>query len=199
MQRLAMNVGEQVVDWLFSTQLQVDEEWSVRTPTGFTWWADKNAQTIEIVAEETAPDGEIGYLVSVRTEMLRGVELTDAALAALNDGPMRRAAMSGPVYDIDARTVSLCALALVSADIAPWMRILLSAAAVLQIGEARSLGPALALSVGAQQAVSGHPHNGIRPAADQMAFAARLFSEVGKAPCRWPEAEFRDAVAQYMM
>jgi hypothetical protein len=64
MKRVAMNVGEQVVDWLYSTQLQVDDEWSIRTPTGFTWWAAENAQTIEIVGEETAPDGETGYLVS---------------------------------------------------------------------------------------------------------------------------------------
>jgi hypothetical protein len=199
MKRVAMNVGEQVVDWLYSTQLQVDDEWSIRTPTGFTWWADENAQTIEIVGEETAPDGETGYLVSVRTEMLHGVELTDAALAALNDGPMGWAAMSGPVYDLDARTLNSCALALVSADIAPWMRILLSAAAVLQIGEARSLGPALALSVGARQAISGHPHNGIRPTPDQIAFTAGIFIEGGRAPCRWPEAEFRDAVDEYMM
>jgi hypothetical protein len=194
-----MNVGEHVVDWLYSTQLQVDEQWSIRTPTGFTWWADKNAQTIEIVGEETAPDGEIGYLISVRTEMLHDVELTDAALTALNNGPMGCAAMSGPVYDLDARTLSLCALALVYEDIAPWMRILLSAAAVLQIGEARSLGPALAQSVDARQAISGHPQNGIRPTPDQMAFTARIFIEGGKTACRWPEAEFRDAVDEYMM
>ena len=30
-----MNAGEAVVEWLFSEQLKVDSEWSVRTPAGF--------------------------------------------------------------------------------------------------------------------------------------------------------------------
>ena len=34
------------------------DEWAVRTPTGFTWWADQNAQTIEILGEEVGPEGE---------------------------------------------------------------------------------------------------------------------------------------------
>jgi hypothetical protein len=194
-----MDAGEQAIDWLYTTQLQVDEEWSIRTPTGFTWWADKNAQTIEIVGEETGPDGEIGYLLSVRTEILRDLELTDTALVELNDGPMRCAAMAGPVYDADARTLSLCSLARVYDDIASWMRVLLSTAAVLQIAEARALGPALADSLDAQEAISGHPRNGVRPTADEMAFAAGIFVEAGKDPSKWVEAEFQDVVNRYMM
>ena len=53
----ATNAAEQIIDWLYREQLQVDEQWSVRTERGFTWWAYENAQTIEIVGEETAPDG----------------------------------------------------------------------------------------------------------------------------------------------
>lgn len=44
-----MNAGERTVEWLFREQLQVDPKWSVRTPNGFRWWADKNAQTVEIL------------------------------------------------------------------------------------------------------------------------------------------------------
>jgi hypothetical protein len=193
-----MNVGDQVIDWLHTTQLHVDDQWSVRTPTGFTWWPDKNAQTIEIVGEEIGPDGEIGHLISVRTEMLRDVELTGAALTGLNDGPMGCAAMSGPVYNLDARTMSLCSLAVVYDDVAAWMRILLSAAALLQIAEARALGPALARSLGAREAISGHPLSGIRPIPDEMAFTGGIFIEGGKAPCKWPAAEFEDVVDEYM-
>ncbi|HEY3747341.1 MAG TPA: hypothetical protein VGL17_13910 [Gemmatimonadaceae bacterium] len=198
MKWVRMDVGEQAIDWLYTTQLQVDEEWSVRTPTGFTWWADKNAQTIEIVGEETGPDGGIGYLLSVRTEMLRDLELTEAALVELNDGPMRCAAMAGPVYDADTRTLSLCSLVLVYDDIASWMQVLLSTAAVLQIAEARSLGPALAESLHALEATSSHPRNGVRSSADEMAFAAGVFVAAGKDPCKWKETEFQDAVDGYM-
>jgi hypothetical protein len=194
-----VNVGEQTTDWLYRTSLQVDEEWSVRTPSGFTWWADKNAQTVEIVGEETGPEGQSGYLISVRTEMLRDLELTDAALDALNGGPMRYAAMAGPVYDSSDGTLSLCSLARVYDEIASWMRVLLGAAAVLQLAEARLLGPALARSVAAQEAVSGHPRHGARPTPDEMAFAAQVFAAAGQQPCRWQESEFQDTVDRHMM
>ena len=63
-----MNTGMKTIEWLFSEQLQVDDKWSVRTPNGFRWWADRNQQTVEVVGQETGPDEEIGYFVSVRTE-----------------------------------------------------------------------------------------------------------------------------------
>ena len=79
-----VNTGEASIEWLFSEQLRVDEEWSIRTPTGFKWWADKNAQTIEVIDEETDPDGNTGYLISVRTEFLRDLDLNDRELSLLN-------------------------------------------------------------------------------------------------------------------
>ena len=72
-----MNTGMKTIEWLFSEQLKVDDKWSVRTPNGFRWWADRNEQTVEVVGQETGPDGEIGYFVSVRTELLRSLHLGD--------------------------------------------------------------------------------------------------------------------------
>ncbi len=126
-----MDLGAKTIDWLYNIQLQVDDEWSVRTPTGFTWWADQNAQTIEVVGQDTGPDGQPGYTIAVRTEMLADLDLTDEVLEALNEGPMRCAAMDGPVYDEATRTLSLCSLVRVHPEIASWMRILISTAAVL--------------------------------------------------------------------
>ena len=193
-----MNLGEQTLDWIYGTQLQVDDEWAVRTPTGFTWWADQNAQTIEIVGEDTGPDGQPGFTIGVRTEMLADLDLTDAALAELNEGPMRCAAMDGPVYDAETRTLSLCSLVRVHEEIASWMRILISTAAVLQIAEARLLGPVLAEQLGARPAMSGHPDNGPRPQPDDMAFTAGIFLDQGTQPCAWPEEEFEESVQLYM-
>ena len=76
-----MNTGKQTVEWLFNEQLKVDEEWAVRTHNAFRWWADKNAQTVEVIGQEVGPDGDIGYIVSVRTELLRSVDLNDCTLA----------------------------------------------------------------------------------------------------------------------
>lgn len=194
-----MNVGEQTIDWLYREQLQVDAQWSIRGESGFTWWADQNAQTVEILGAETGPDGQLGYIIGVRTEVLCDLDLPGEALAELNDGPMRMSALAGPVYDRDSRTLSLCSLARVHADNADWMGAVLGAAAVLQIAEARLLGPALAEALGAQPAVSEHPLHGLRATPDDLIYAVNVFVEEGKADCRWPAQEFTDAVSQFMM
>ena len=194
-----MNSGEQTIDWLYREQLQVDDEWSIRTPTGFTWWADQNAQTIEILGEEAGPDGQSGYLVSVRTDLLTDLDLSGDALEQLNDGPMRFAALAAPVYDRDARTLSLYSLARVHDENAECMSMVLGSAAVLQIGEARLLGPALAEALGAHAALGGHPQQGLRLTPDEMIYAVTVFLEEGKAACQWPEAEFTETVNQFMM
>ncbi|MGI9125587.1 MAG: hypothetical protein ACR2JM_12670, partial [Mycobacterium sp.] len=193
-----MNIAEEVIDWLYREQLQVDDEWAVRTPTGFTWWADQNAQRIEIIGQETAPDGEVAYLIGVRTEMVTGLELTDAALHTINEGPMRCAALAGPVYDPETTTLSLCSLARVYDGMDDWMRIAISSAAVLQLAECRLLGPNLATELGIQPAVSAHLDSGIRGEPDEMVNAAMVFVGEGKGPCNWPAQEFVDAVAHYM-
>jgi hypothetical protein len=195
-----MNAGEQVLDFLYTTQLQVDDEWAVTTPTGFIWWAAENAQTVEILGEQTAEDGTTGYLIGVRTEMVSDLELTDAALADLNAGPMQLASMSGPVYDVETKTVSLCSLALVHEEIAPWMGMLLSTAAVLQLDESHAFGSVLAERHGARVAVSGHPQRGVRQHADEMiGAAAQIFSPANRTALMLADADFDDAVTRYMM
>lgn len=193
-----MNVGEQTIAWLYDKQLQVDDEWAVRGPNGFTWWASLNAQAIEIVSEEAGPDGETGYVIAVRTEMVRDLDLTDQVLHDLNTGPMRTAAMAGPVYDPHTRTLSLCSLALVHEGNASWLKVLLSGAAVTQLTEAMLLGPGLAEQLGAEQAVTGHPEHGLREEPDEMVFTARVFADEGREPCRWPADAFEQAVKQLM-
>ncbi len=194
-----MNAGEQTIDWLYREQLQVDDQWSIRTPQGFTWWADQNAQTIEIISEDDGPDGETGYAIRVRTDLLADIDLSEDALSQINEGPMRFAALSAPVYDRDARTLSLYSLARVHEQNAEWMGAILGSAAVLQIAEARLLGPALAEALGAEAAFSGHPQNGLRPEPDQLIYAVNVFLQEGKAPCQWPPAEFAAAVNEFMM
>jgi hypothetical protein len=43
----------------FREQLRVDLKWSVKLPTGFTWWADRHAQTIEIVGSEASETAKL--------------------------------------------------------------------------------------------------------------------------------------------
>jgi hypothetical protein len=37
-----VDAGEKSIDWLYTEQVNVDAQWSVRRDTVFTWWADKN-------------------------------------------------------------------------------------------------------------------------------------------------------------
>jgi hypothetical protein len=194
-----MNVGEQTIEWLYSTQLQVDHEWAVRRPDGFTWWAYQNAQNIEILRQEQGPDGQTGYIIGVRTAMVDDLELTDQAADDICTGPMHTAALAGPVYDAQTRRLSLCSLALVHDENARWMRVLLSAAVATQLTEAMLLGPGLAQQLGGEPAVSAHPGSGVRESPDEIALAARVFVEDGKEPCRWTAGDFEEAVQHYML
>lgn len=194
-----MNVGQQTVEWLYSEQLKVDDEWSVRTPRGFKWWAHKHAQTIEVIGEEPGPDGSNGYFISVRTEVLRCITLSDEARSSLNEAIMPCASMAGLVYDERAKSISLTSLVRVHEGIADWMRPIISVAAALQLPEARTLSQMLAPMLGAEAAESGPPGRKMRDTPDEMAgLAESLIIPLGRAPARWSPAEFTEAVRVYM-
>jgi hypothetical protein len=194
-----MNVGEQTIDWLYTDQLKVDDEWSERITGGFTWWADKNAQTIQVIGEVQGPHGDPGYLISVRTDFLRSVVLNDKSLEVINSLLMPFASMAGPVYDAAERTLSLCSLIEVHEGIAAWMNPIISVAAVMQIGEARIMGAEIARMIDAEQWLSGPCHR-MRSKPDEMAMCiATLVGPLGKQSCQWQPREFQQAVDQYMM
>ena len=194
-----MNAGEKAIEFLYSNQLGVDQEWSIRTPNGFTWWADRNAQTIEIAAEESGPEGDTGYLISVQTDVLRNFELSDESVMTLNEELMTTASMAGPVYEEQTRILRLCSLVLVHEGNLSWINPLIGVAAVLQLSEASDFGAKLAGTLAAQEATSGHPQRGVRRKQDDMAkMVALAVVPAGRNPCAWTNAEFRDAVEEYM-
>ena len=194
-----MNAGERTLEWLLREQLRVDAEWSVRTPKGFRWWADKHAQTIEVVGQEIGPDGELAYLVSVRTELLRSFSLGERELTAINAILMPFASMAGPVYDAQTKTLVLASLVRVHDGISQWMKGLISVAAVLQVGEARMIGTQLAAGLSAQEALSGPPGRGLRDEPDEMTeIIPELIAPLGKQPSRWSPDEFEETVDEYM-
>jgi hypothetical protein len=191
-----MDAGTRAIEWLFTGQLKVDRHWAVRWPEGFRWWADKQAQTIEIVGqEEGGPDGAVGYLIQVRTDVLRDVVLDAAGASALNSEIMSFASMAGLVYDEEARALSLSSLARVWDENEAWVNPFLGMAAVLQIGEARTLASELATRLGAEVAISGHPDHGLRAHPDEMADAVTsLVVPTGRGPSVWAAEPFEDDV-----
>lgn len=193
-----MNTGQLILDWLYEEHLQVDEPWSVKLKNGFTWWAARNAQHVEVIGKEAGPDGMVGYFVRVKTEFIRDVTLTDQALAGINL-LMSTATTAGPVYDPKARTLSLSSLVRVHEEIRGWMSPLIGVAALQQIADAHLIAPQIKGMMGGSLAESGHPVNGFRPEPDELAVGfVRLLFETGERPTAWSAREFQQAVDQYM-
>ncbi len=193
-----MNAGTATIDWLYRDQLQVDAKWSIRKTDGFTWWPDRNAQHIEVIAREFDPDGNDAYCIRVKTDLVRDLHLTETALAAVS-ALMSTATMAGPVYDTQSRMLSLSSLVRVHEGIREWMSPLISIAAMLQISHARKISSGLADRIGGTTAASGHPENGPRPSPDELALSfAPLISRTGQQPSAWATPEFKQAVAQHM-
>src|SRR5262249_14609447 len=190
-----MNAGKKTIKWLYQENLKVDQEWSVKRPQGFNGWPDQNAQRIEIIGAEVSQyNGEETFFIRVRTELLRDVVLNEKSLPIINQYLMSLASMSGPVYDAANGILSLSSLVRTYESIRGWMSHVISMAAVLQIAEARAIGPELADTLGATFATSGHPTNGKRPIPDELAGNGlhALITGEGAKPCAWTE-QFREA------
>jgi hypothetical protein len=70
---------------------------------------------------ESNEDGETAYLISIRTDFLRNLEITDKALPPLNAVLMGFASMAGPVFDEHTHTLSLCSLVRIHESIWEWI------------------------------------------------------------------------------
>lgn len=194
-----MNAGLRTIEWLYKEQLRVDDEWSVRTSNGFTWWADKHAQTIEILREEEDPDGNVGYLISIRTAMLRALEMNEREIGLINALVTPLASMAGPVYDWDAQTLTLCSLVRVYDGVGGWVNPYISLASTLQIGEVRMNAPSLAVMLEAEEAISGPLGRGVRSHPDELAdIITNLIQPLGVQPSQWQPAELEEAVDSHM-
>lgn len=195
-----MNAGSMTINWLYSEQLRVDDEWAHRDARGFTWWADQNAQRIEVIRRDT--DQELGesFLIRVQTELLSDVTMNERTAKVLSTFMMPFASMSGPVHNTATNQILLSSLVRVHEGSRSWMAPLISMAAVLQVGEARKLGPQLQqLLPRTKLALSGPPGRGLRPSPDEMAeITGNLIFPLGQRPAAWKPTEFKDAVDQHM-
>ena len=194
-----MNASRKTIEWLYRNQLRVDEKWSIARDNGFTWWADKNAQQVEIVGIES--DKELGeaFLVRVTTDFFRGLRLNEKTLQGISLMLMAHASMSGHVYDEKSTDLRLSSVLKVHEGNAESMRLLLSLACVLQIAEARIMAPELARILGAQPAESGHSKNGIRNEPDELAeVVAQVILPLGRQPSRWNGQELARVAAEML-
>lgn len=191
--------GRGTLQWLSSNQLKTDPEWSVHLEKGFSWWPDRQRQTVEQVKEMRGPDGETGYVIEIRTDVAKDVDLSESVLRFLDLFSMQCCTMAAPIYDFKSKSISLRSSVRVHDGIAGWMNPLISVAAALQAFEAKSLGSSLASHAGCSVAESPHPSSGFANSPDEiMDLEAELFMPHGEQPSRWLASEFSEAVRKYM-
>lgn len=139
------DIGMKLLDSLYE-QMMIEDQWAVRRQRGFTWWAYRLAQHVEVGAPVWSGDR---YVCSVRiwTEVVRNVDAsTDPAgvLAATN--PFTT--LSALVWDPSVSTITECCTATVHDEIFGWLSKVLSTAAVLQNTAAHSRAHSLARATG---------------------------------------------------
>lgn len=194
-----MSTGIETIEWLYNEQLKIDKEWSVRTVNGFRWWAHRLAQTIGVVGQEAGPDGDPGFFISVRTDVLRGVTLSEENREWLNRNVFPQASMAGLVYDMHQQTLSLASMVRIHRGIAQWMRPVISVVAAIQLAEAKALGGHLSSHFQADIAESGPPGRELRLTPDEIdGIVDVLLRPLGRNPSPWGSAEFNHVVDTYM-
>lgn len=159
------DVGLRLLDSLYE-QMMIDAEWAVRRERGFTWWAYRLAQHVEVGPPVWSEDR---YICSVRiwTEVVRDVDPETDPAAVLGE-VNRLAHLSALVWDPEEATIAECCTAVVHDEIFGWLSKVLATAAVLQNTAAHSRAHALARATGGVPAASNHPSTGERPAMDDV-------------------------------
>jgi hypothetical protein len=192
-----MNAGQKTIEWLRDEQLQVDDEWSVRRPAGFTWWAHRHAQHVDVVRDYDGPGGDKGYIVRIRTEFLRKsgrLEPTGGDAAAL-ELLMSTASMSGLVHDESEGVLYLSSAVRVHEGIWQWMARLLSVSSMLQLADAHLMADQFGPLLGATSAASDHPSSGTREEPDEITASFPSMSHAqGQQSCLWTAHEFAEVL-----
>lgn len=161
-----MDYGQRVVQEVFE-RLQIDEEWSLRTERGFTWWSGPLRQ--QVWAEEPFQDlGMTVVRVHARTDLLRSFECTEMdkiALCLL----MSQGTLSGFVRDAeDPSRLQLASSVYVNESTANWMGELFTWAVITQNIEALLLRARSDKFFAGIPDDSVHPTSGKRDALDEM-------------------------------
>ena len=171
------DIGVQAVDALFK-RLMIEEEWSVRKPRGFTWWAHRVAQHVE--AGRPSWDGEReACALRVWTDVAKDVDPTRAA-RVVGIANIQQT-LNALVWDSRERAIAECCTVVVTDQNICWLGKILAWVAVLQNAAAHSRVRGVSASGGGVPAESNHPRNGERPEMDDILnVPAELIARAGK-------------------
>lgn len=162
----ADDVGPEVVAFIRSAMM-VDEQWSVNSPRGFTWWGHRHAQ--RVWADECRrSEGVDVTVVHVETDFLINVgdsRENREALNSLNAG----AGQWAFIYYPENRQIKLHTAFYTHHQVEDWTKRLLMGAAGLQASFAHKKARACRrLFKGADPDFSPHPESGYRKEKDEI-------------------------------
>jgi hypothetical protein len=173
----ARDVGLEAVEAIFNL-LQIDEEWSVRRPRGFTWWSYRLAQHVD--ATEPWEDDEFQLSrIRIRTEVVNSVDAAarpEKFLALAN----AQETLSAVVWDPQEGAITECCTGIVHQENVGWLSRMLATAAIIQNNAAHGRAQGLARVCGGVPAASNHPVSGERPEPDGMLGAPGQMAEEAK-------------------
>lgn len=187
-------VGVRLLDFLYRS-MQIDEEWSVREDSRFTWWGYNLAQRVWADAVAYGEKTSVG--VQAETDILCDVPDTEET-ASLIDSLNHYASLSAWVWDKERRQVKLvCSLRCDEENVVS-LKGLLASAVAIQCADAHRAAGRLAGMLQCKLNVSHHPENGPRPAPDEMLLVReQLFAATPGEPSPFTEQNFAQ-VAQWL-
>lgn len=173
-----------------SESLQINEEWSVREPHGFTWWAHRLAQRVWI---EPVPEDQDSSVVQVQVETALLRQVPDTVENRLRLDALNKAA-SLNTYRFDPQTgrLTLRCCTYITPETEGWLTSFMSAAIVIQVADAHIKGQSdFARLFNAEVDISSHPSSGHREVMDGMLNVVEdMFAPMGQRPSPFTEADF---------
>jgi hypothetical protein len=160
------DTGPEVARFIYTSML-IDDEWSTKSPRGFTWWGHGLAQ--RVWAEECRRDeGMDVTLMHAETDFLRKVENNRQTLEGLN---LLNAGTgdSAFVYDPEERRIRLHTSVYTHYQNLHWSKQVFLGAVGLQVSYAHAMVEyGISLFHGSEPDITPHPDNGHRQDRDEI-------------------------------
>jgi tetratricopeptide (TPR) repeat protein len=160
--------------------LQVDEEWTVQENDGWSWWPSPLRTRVE-VSRTFAPEGLELFSIQAETQVVRGVEESDAAYETLND-LAKSLPLFAPIYDPSAQSIVLrssYATNLFKRDIGWWFRSVLAETLIIQSYTALGCASLLTEQLDCEIDVSSPPGMPVRGELDDILNIIEQVQEAG--------------------
>lgn len=180
---------------ILEEELRVERRDAIMEPSGFFWWPAERRQEISIPARVKYREDEAAWILSVATDLARGVRRLPGLLPALASVAERGSSGSACVYEQLDGSLKLVTRLLVAKSDLPWAARMISLYAGLQAADAEELAPGLVARFGGSDWKSRHPWSGPRKAPHpSLLFRETRVLPAGGEPWLWLDEEDRAAV-----